>query len=273
MLKQDQIIHLIKSNNCPFWKLFMQEDRYSRGNIICNYNGENIKQDDKDETAIELSIKALQSQLSIYEDVPGLIFSIIIRPTSTSNKDQVLGPYIFKLNDQSFERPLNGIPGQNQNFDQMGYVPKNQMEQMMDLMSQKSALLLEKALFERDKAAFYDDKKIAEEELKGLAKEYSNVYNAAKSASKKGVMKAGLQIAKTLGWIDADTNIDGLDDEEKPAEVNNENDTPEEKAAIKVAEVLVESKLSASDIEGINQLVIKIIEKKKNDGIKTNEEN
>lgn len=269
MLREEQIFHLIKSNNCPFWKLSLQEDSFSIDKVIANYNCSDTNKEMSEDAVIEKSISALNKQLEIYKDIPGLRFRITIKPTSTSNKDTVLGPFIFIINGNQNNMPLNGMPGQNQNTDMMGYVPKNQMSEMMELMTQKSAFLLEKALFERDKREFEEDKKLAEAELKELGKEYSNVYNAAKSASKKGIMEAGFKLAKLAGIIDEDVNLGEIDEANKKE--NQDPDTPEEKAAIKIAELIVSKKLKVPDIESIYDLVSKLIEKKNNNnGTETN---
>jgi len=255
MLKEEQIYHLIRSNEGVYWKLFLRENSYAKGQSIANYNGDNLPKDVTNEARIESAIEALKNQLSIYKDVPGISFQITMRKTSTASGDSILGPFNFIINDVNPEMPLSGLPNQNM----LGFVPRNQMSEMMDLMAQKSAFLLEKALFERDKKAFEEEMELAEEELKDRAKEYSNVYNAAKSASKKGIMEAGFKLAKMAGIIDEDINLGGIDDDTKP---NQEAETPEEKASIKIAELLVEKKLSVTDINNIYELVVKLIEKK-----------
>ena len=163
------------------------------------------------------------------------------------------------------------MPGQNQNADMMGYIPKNQMSEMIELMAQKSAFLIEKALFERDRRDFEDDKKLAENELKDLEKKYSNIYNAANSGSKKGIMTAGIKLAKALGFIENDVNLGEVEENEKTE--TDVNDTPEGKASLKVADFLLSKKLTVADIERINNIVINIVEKKNNTshGTETNE--
>ena len=271
MLREEQILHLITSNNCPCWKLFLAPDRFTKEKIIANYNVENIKKDTKDESIIEGSINALQKQFDIYKDIPALIFSIIIKPAPTSNGETVLGPFPFTLNNNSGNGALNGMPGQNQNADMMGYIPKNQMSEMIELMAQKSAFLIEKALFERDRRDFEDDKKLAENELKDLEKKYSNIYNSANSGSKKGIMTAGFKLAKALGFIENDVNLGEVEENEKTE--TDVNDTPEGKASLKVADFLLSKKLTVADIERINNIVINIVEKKNNTshGTETNE--
>lgn len=263
MLKEEQIYHLITSNSCPYWKLFLQENQYSKPQIIANYNLDNIPEDSKEDARIKASIESLQSQLSIYKDVPGISFKITIRGNKTSSGDGILGPFAFAING-SEEMPLGNIAGQAGAG--MGMVPKNQMNEMLELMAQKSAFLVEKALFERDKKAFEEEMVLAENDIKDRAKEYSNVYNAAKSASKKGIMEAGFKLAKLAGIIDEDVELGGVDD--KP-DTHQENDTPEEKAAIKIAELLVAENLSVNDIDNIHALIVKLIEKKRNNGTET----
>ena len=268
MLKELQIIHLIKTNNCPFWKLSVSQDTFSRPNIIANYNADDVKPDALDETAIDLSIKALQSQLSIYKEVPGLIFSIVIRPAFKSNGDTVLGPYVFTLNNAQVNTPLNGIPNQGQNMEMMGFVPKSQLSDMMELMNQKQALLLEKTLFERDRRDFEEERKEAIDEIKDQYKEYSKISNAAKSGSEKGVTTAVFKLAEAFGFIKADANLGEI--EEKKAAEPDVNDTPEGIASLKVAELLIERKLSVSEILKVQELVTSILNKKDNNGTEAN---
>ena len=118
---------------------------------------------------------------------------------------------------------------------------------------------MERALFEREKREFEEDKKLAENELREQQKEYSKLFNAAKYGSQKGISEAIIRVGKSLGWFDDETNLGDIDKEEKN---HGREDTPEENAAMKVAELLVEKKLPVTDINNIYELVVKLIEKK-----------
>ncbi len=258
MLKEEQIYHLIRSNEGVYWKLFLRENSYAKGQSIANYNGDNLPKDVTNEARIESAIEALKNQLSIYKDVPGISFQITMRNAKTASGDSILGPFNFIINDVNPEMPLGNVPGQMQLMNS-GMVPKSQMESMLEIVTLKSTLQMERALFEREKREFEEDKKLAENELREQQKEYSKLFNAAKYGSQKGISEAIIRVGKSLGWFDDETNLGDIDKEEKN---HGREDTPEENAAMKVAELLVEKKLPVTDINNIYELVVKLIEKK-----------
>lgn len=257
MLKEEQIYHLITSNGCGYWKLFIQENQFSKPQIIANYSGDNLPKDSQEEARVKAAIEALQGQLSIYKDVPGILFKITIRATLTSSGDGILGPFTFTLNSTGSEMPLGNAQGQMQLMNS-SMVPKSQMESMLEIVTLKATLQMERALFEREKREFEEDKRLAEEELREQQKEYSKLFNAAKYGSQKGISEAIIRVGKGLGWFGEDTNLGDIDD----VPIENKNNTPEESAALEIAELLVEKHLSVSDIHNIKEFVIKLIEKK-----------
>ena len=257
MLQKEQIFHLIRQNKAPYWKLLLQDTPWAKPTNIANYFGDNVKKgsDDEDpeagEDLIEASLNALNSQLSTYDNIPGLQFKITMQPKKNSNQGSILGPFTFALTGGNFSQgaaPQNnglaGIPGQS--APPAGYVQLGQIEAMITNATAKTQLEFDRKLFEKEKADWEEEKKECEAELRLKYQEYSDVYDAAEKAAKKGTRKVLIEALNM--WADG-----------KPGELGKiaeSEKTEEEKIIQPLIDVIMEQGL---DLEGLKVLVDTLI--------------
>ena len=267
MLQKEQIFHLLKDNKCPYWKLFLKETPWAKSKLITNYEGDNIDEAnaDKEGSAI-VSIEALERTLSIYDNIPEISFEIIIRPTKTSNGEKVLGPFAFKISRSNATPQGNGnAPGYSPNglggmpgapvadYASLGYIHKNQVQEMLAVSQDRSMLSVEKILLERDKKEWEEQKKAEEDELKEKFVEYSDLVSAGEKAAKRGVLKGAIKLLHAF--------TDGKDISLSGTEETKKEPTAEELILQDLIDFINEKNLSIEELKKLTDIIKNVVTK------------
>jgi hypothetical protein len=259
MLHSEQVFRIIIQNNSPFWKLFVFDTPYAKSKLIASYDGDDLeeKKDEKDrDSLLNRSVQVLQSHLEIYRNNIDLSFELVMRPTRTSNGEKILGPYRFTILPVSPQVPagpgfsgngFNPVAGLGNVPPQMyglgDYVPKQQLSDIVDLMSQKNQLLIEKTLLDRDKKDHEDEKKAFDSDAKDWMKEHSDISNMYMEASKKGMLTALGQAMKL--FVDG-TPLQGISTQNSASA-----ETAEEKLIEKFVQELLEKNLTIEELTSL----------------------
>lgn len=174
MLTKDGILTIIKTDNVPYWILYVNRgiDYVPAG----SYNLENLNDNANDEEKQAKSSEALINKLGIFP--ANTKFSIELRKTKQANGTSKLGPFEFTINENTPQNTQNFNGLGSVDFNSLGFVPKDQMQTYID----RALLERDKRDLERDKQEFEDAKKEEIKEIEQDRKRYNSNMEMAKDA-------------------------------------------------------------------------------------------